>query len=146
MRSPAGLTSKGELDREQHTSSLPTPVRKRGRAVGGSLLKQLFKQAGEVTCSVNHKQVWRICKKKKARYRAHLGEVMNWDERGTPSQTHSCNPWSRWCTQHHDRNLCHHLLNDKKTISGQMKHNVVDWVALWVRTSKRNLFFSLSLI
>lgn len=30
VRSPAGLTSKGELDREQHTSSLPTPVRKRG--------------------------------------------------------------------------------------------------------------------
>lgn len=30
MRSPAGLTSKEELDREQHTSSPPTPVQRRG--------------------------------------------------------------------------------------------------------------------
>lgn len=39
MRSPAGFASRGELDREQHTSSLPTPVRKKEGVITEAAVK-----------------------------------------------------------------------------------------------------------
>lgn len=58
MRSHAGLKSKREFDRKQYRSTT-IPVREGwgDGGGGGSSLQQLFEQAGEVTCSVNHKQV-----------------------------------------------------------------------------------------